>query len=59
MENLGSHFRNRSGGIVMKAVVFHGIGKISLDDVDEPAIKFSTDAIIKITASAICGTACT
>jgi len=40
----------------MKAVVFHGIGDIRLDDVPEPSIKAETDAIVRITASAICGT---
>jgi threonine dehydrogenase-like Zn-dependent dehydrogenase len=40
----------------MKAVVFHGIGEISLDTIDDPKIKVPTDAIIRITASAICGT---
>ena len=36
----------------MKAVVFHGIGDIRLDDVKEPKIKDSTDAIVRLTASA-------
>ncbi len=40
----------------MKAVVWHGIGDIRLDDVPEPKIKEPTDAIVKLTASAICGT---
>ncbi|WP_437617406.1 zinc-dependent alcohol dehydrogenase [Sorangium sp. So ce1151] len=40
----------------MKAVVFHGIGDIRMDDIKEPKIKDPTDAIIRITASAICGT---
>jgi threonine dehydrogenase-like Zn-dependent dehydrogenase len=40
----------------MKAVVFHGIGDIRLDDVSEPKIQNPFDAIIKITTSAICGT---
>ena len=40
----------------MKAVVFHDIGDIRLDDVPEPRIKDSTDAIVRLTASAICGT---
>ena len=40
----------------MKAVVFHGIGDIRLDDVAEPRIEQPTDAIVRITASAICGT---
>lgn len=40
----------------MKAVVFHGVGDIRLEDVPEPKIEAPTDAIIRITASAICGT---
>ncbi|MGE5353296.1 MAG: zinc-dependent alcohol dehydrogenase [Acidobacteriota bacterium] len=40
----------------MKAVVFHGIGDIRMDDVDEPKIENPLDAIVKITSSAICGT---
>ncbi|WP_437994431.1 zinc-dependent alcohol dehydrogenase [Sorangium sp. So ce145] len=40
----------------MKAVVFHGVGDIRMDDVKEPKIKEPTDAILRITASAICGT---
>ncbi len=40
----------------MKAVVFHGIGDIRLEDVAEPVLQQDTDAIIKLTASAICGT---
>jgi threonine dehydrogenase-like Zn-dependent dehydrogenase len=40
----------------MKAVVWYGIGDIRLDDVPEPAIKEPTDAIVRLTASAICGT---
>ncbi len=40
----------------MKAVVFHAIGDIRLEDVSEPSIQDATDAIVRITASAICGT---
>ncbi|HET7611595.1 MAG TPA: zinc-dependent alcohol dehydrogenase [Rhodanobacteraceae bacterium] len=40
----------------MKAVVFHGIGDIRVDQVPDPAIEQPTDAIVRITASAICGT---
>ena len=40
----------------MKAVVFHGIGDIRLDTVKDPGLEAPTDAIIKITSSAICGT---
>ncbi|WP_164015922.1 zinc-dependent alcohol dehydrogenase [Pyxidicoccus trucidator] len=40
----------------MKAVVFHGIGDIRLDEVEEPNIEKPTDAVVKLSASAICGT---
>ena len=40
----------------MKAVVFQGIGDIRLETVREPKIHQPTDALIRITASAICGT---
>jgi threonine dehydrogenase-like Zn-dependent dehydrogenase len=40
----------------MKAIVFHGVGDIRLDDVREPKIEESSDAIVRLTASAICGT---
>ena len=40
----------------MKAVVFHGIGDIRLDDVPDPGLKERTDAVVRLTASAICGT---
>ena len=40
----------------MKAVVWHDIGKISLDEVPEPNVKEQYDAIVRLTASAICGT---
>ncbi len=40
----------------MKAVVFHDVGDVRLDDVDEPKLVEPTDAIVRITASAICGT---
>src|SRR5688572_11800516 len=40
----------------MKAVVFHGVGDIRLETVRDPKIKEPGDALIRITASAICGT---
>ncbi|HZR08184.1 MAG TPA: hypothetical protein VFA79_06355, partial [Myxococcales bacterium] len=40
----------------MKAIVFHGIGDIRLDTVKEPKLEDPTDAIVRLTASAICGT---
>ncbi|MBV9250819.1 MAG: glutathione-dependent formaldehyde dehydrogenase [Acetobacteraceae bacterium] len=40
----------------MKAVVFHAVGDIRLDDVPEPELQEPTDAIVRLTSSAICGT---
>ncbi len=40
----------------MKAVVFHDVGDIRLEDVSEPKVEQPTDAIVRLTASAICGT---
>jgi len=40
----------------MKAVVWHGVGDIRVDDVPEPELQAPTDAIVRLTASAICGT---
>lgn len=40
----------------MKAVVFHGVGDIRLENVAEPKIKNPHEAIVRLTANAICGT---
>ncbi len=40
----------------MKAVVFHGIGDIRIDTVPDPEVADVTDAVVRLTASAICGT---
>jgi threonine dehydrogenase-like Zn-dependent dehydrogenase len=40
----------------MKAVVWHGIGDIRLDEVEKPTIQDPNDAVVRITRSAICGT---
>ncbi len=40
----------------MRAVVFHGIGDIRLEDVPNPQLQAPSDAIVHLTASAICGT---
>ena len=39
----------------MKAVVWHGIEDVRVDEVPEPVIKEPTDAIVRITSTAICG----
>lgn len=40
----------------MKAVVFHDVGDIRLDEVSQPTLSEHLDAIVRITTSAICGT---
>ncbi|WP_121162618.1 zinc-dependent alcohol dehydrogenase [Micromonospora pisi] len=40
----------------MRAAVWHGVGDIRLDEVPDPRIEEPTDAIVRITRTAICGT---
>jgi len=40
----------------MKALVYHGAGKMSWEDKPKPSIQFATDAIVKISKTTICGT---
>jgi len=40
----------------MKALVYHGPGKRSWDEVPDPAIQQPTDAIVRIDSATICGT---
>jgi threonine dehydrogenase-like Zn-dependent dehydrogenase len=39
----------------MKAVVWHGKEDVRVDEVDDPVIEDATDAIIRVTSTAICG----
>lgn len=39
----------------MKAAVFHKIGDISVDNVEDPTIQGKEDIILKVTSTAICG----
>ena len=39
----------------MKAAVIHGPGKVTCDTIDDPKLKDQTDIILKVTATAICG----
>lgn len=39
----------------MKAAVFHKIGDISVDNVEDPKINHPEDVILKVTSTAICG----
>lgn len=40
----------------MRAVVWKDVGEIAVEDVAEPKLEEPTDAIVRLTASAICGT---
>lgn len=40
----------------MKAVVWYGVGKITVDNVADPKIRDPYDVIVRLTSSAICGT---
>ncbi len=40
----------------MKALVYHGPGKMALEDKPKPTVKEPTDAVVKITRTTICGT---
>jgi threonine dehydrogenase-like Zn-dependent dehydrogenase len=40
----------------MKAVVWHGVGDVRLDEVPDPSVRDATDAVVEITTSALCGT---
>ena len=40
----------------MRAVVFHAVGDIRVEDVPDPRIEHPEDAVVRLTASAICGT---
>lgn len=39
----------------MRAVVFDDVGAVRVDDIEEPKLEEPTDAIVRITMSAICG----
>jgi threonine dehydrogenase-like Zn-dependent dehydrogenase len=39
----------------MKALVWHGQRDVRVDEVPDPTIQESTDAIIRITSSGLCG----
>src|SRR5260221_2662033 len=57
IEAAGAGYRaSREEGVHMKAVVFNDVGDIRLEDVPEPKLQEPTDAIVRLTASAICGT---
>jgi alcohol dehydrogenase len=40
----------------MKALVYHGPGKLAFEDKPTPILRTQTDVIVKITKTTICGT---
>jgi alcohol dehydrogenase len=40
----------------MKALVYHGPGRRSWEDVPDPAVRDATDAVVRVDATTICGT---
>jgi glutathione-independent formaldehyde dehydrogenase len=40
----------------MKAVIYKGPKNVEVEEIENPEIENSTDVIVKITSSAICGT---
>src|SRR5262249_12869309 len=51
-----SHRARTKDQRTMKAIAFHGVGDIRLENVSDPKIQEPTDAVVRLTASAICGT---
>ncbi len=39
----------------MKAITFQAIGKVSVDEVDEPKLREPTDALVRVHLAALCG----
>jgi len=48
------HFMEKPTGIKMKAVVYQNRGVIKVEEVEQPGIESSTDAVIKVTSASIC-----
>ena len=40
----------------MKALVYHGPGKIALEEKQKPSVKEASDALVKVTHTTVCGT---
>ncbi len=39
----------------MKAIVYKGLGQVAVEEVEDPRLEQPTDAILRITSSALCG----
>ncbi|MFA5216790.1 zinc-dependent alcohol dehydrogenase family protein [Sulfuricurvum sp.] len=51
-----SNSSSKDNTTTMKALVFHGPNNLALEDRPRPTLKESTDAIVRITTTSICGT---
>src|SRR6185503_7066081 len=56
MDSSGENQRGMDTNKRMKALVYHGPGKMAWEDKPKPAIIKPTDAIVKILKTTICGT---
>ncbi len=56
MEKKITKKEKQSGAETMKGLVYDGPGKIALKDIPKPKIEKSTDVVVKITKTTICGT---
>jgi alcohol dehydrogenase len=43
----------------MRAVVYHGPGNKTWEEVPKPSLRDDTDAVVRVDAVTICGTTCT
>jgi len=53
---MNENTENGNAPTTMKALVFHGMNRIALEDKPKPTIIQATDAIVRITTTSICGT---
>ena len=54
LERTGSE--THAGAATMKALVYHGPGRRSWEEMPKPRIEEATDAVVRITTTTICGT---
>ncbi len=52
----GASFGNQKSNATMKALVYHGPGKKTWEEIRKPVVLQLTDAVVKILNTTICGT---
>src|ERR1700686_3238939 len=55
-ERSASHSRTQQEDAAMKALVYHGPGRMAWEEVPKPEISADTDAIVRVDVTTICGT---